>query len=92
MDFEWDPSKAASNERAHDASFVEASTAFGDPLELTILDPAHSHGEYRFLSLGRSENGRLLVVSYTERQQNRIRLISARLATSAEASRYESNT
>jgi uncharacterized protein len=92
MDFEWDPNKAASNERKHGVGFVEASTVFADPLELTISDPTHSEGEYRFLSLGRSQSGRLVVVSYTEREQNRIRLISARLATPAEASRYESNT
>ena len=65
MDFEWDIQKATSNERKHGISFSEASTVFGDPLELTILDPAHSQGEYRFLSLGRSESGKLLVVSYT---------------------------
>ena len=92
MDFEWDLQKASSNERKHGISFTEASTVFGDPLELTISDPAHSQGEYRFLSLGRSESGKLLVVSYTEREQNRIRIISARAATSAEISRYESNT
>jgi uncharacterized DUF497 family protein len=92
MDFEWDPGKAESNERRHGVSFAEALTIFGDPLELMISDPHHSEGEYRFLSLGRSVEGRLLVVSYTEREQNRIRIISARPATPAETSRYESNT
>ncbi len=92
MDFEWDPTKAASNERKHGVSFSEASSVFGDPLELVISDPGHSEGEFRYLSLGRSVEGRLLVVSYTEREQNRIRLISARPATPAETSRYESNT
>ena len=92
MDFEWDPTKAASNERKHGVSFSEASSVFGDPLELVISDPSHSEGEFRSLSLGRSVEGRLLVVSYTEREQNRIRLISARPATPAETSRYESNT
>ena len=92
MDFEWDPAKAESNQRKHGVSFAEAVTMFGDPLELTVSDPDHSEGEYRFLSLGRSLEGRLLVVSYTEREQNRLRIISARPATSAETSRYESNT
>lgn len=46
MDFEWDPEKAASNERKHGLSFVEVSTVFGDPLELTVSDPDHSEGEY----------------------------------------------
>jgi uncharacterized DUF497 family protein len=91
MDFEWDPEKATSNQRKHGVTFAEASTIFGDPLEVTISDPNHAEGEYRFLSLGLSQAGRLLVVSYTEREQNRIRIISARPATAAEVSRYESN-
>ena len=92
MDFEWDPVKAESNERKHGVTFAEAVTIFGDPLELMISDPDHSEGEYRYLSLGRSVEGRLLVVSYTEREQNRLRIISARPATPAETSGYESNT
>ena len=92
MDFEWDPAKAESNERKHGVTFAEATTIFGDPLELMISDPDHSEGEYRYLSLGRSIEGRLLVVSYTEREENRLRIVSARAATPAEASRYESST
>jgi uncharacterized DUF497 family protein len=65
---------------------------FGDPMELTIYDPDHSEGEYCFLSVGRSSNGRLLVVSYTEREENRIRIINARPATVAEMKRYESES
>lgn len=90
MEFEWDLAKSEANERKHGVSFVEASTVFGDPLELTIYDPDHSEGEYRFLSIGRSSSGRLIVVSYTEREQNRIRIINARAATAAERTRYES--
>ena len=59
-------------------------------MELTIHDPDHSEGEHRFLSMGRSSNGRLLVASYTEREENRIRIISARSATTTETKRYES--
>ena len=92
MDFEWDPEKEQSNRRKHDVSFLEASTVFGDPMELTIYDPDHSEGEYRFLSVGRSSSGRLLVVSYTEREENRIRIINTRLATVAEMKRYESES
>ena len=77
MEFEWDTDKAHSNVEKHGFSFAEAMTVFGDPLEVTIPDPDHSEGEARFLSLGRSEQGRLLVVSYTKRE-GRIRLISAR--------------
>ena len=88
MEFEWDGAKAQSNTEKHGISFVEAITVFGDPLEITISDPDHSEGEARFLSLGSSEQGRLLVVSYTERG-GRIRLISAREAVPRERKRYE---
>ena len=89
MDFEWDPAKAESNVEKHGVSFVEAITVFGDPLGVTISDPDHSEPEYRFLSLGRSAEGRLLVVSYTERD-GQIRLISAREAAPKERRKYES--
>jgi hypothetical protein len=88
LEFEWDTAKAQSNMEKHGTSFVEAMTVFGDPLEVTIPDPDHSEGEARFLSLGCSEQGRLLVVAYTERQ-GRIRLISAREAVPGERKRYE---
>lgn len=89
MEFEWDPSKAAANEKKHGISFSEAATVLGDPLELTISDPDHSFGEYRFLSIGRSNAGNLLVVSYTEGEPNEIRIISARKATRQEQRYYE---
>ena len=89
MDFEWDLAKAESNLQKHGVSFAEAMTIFGDSLEVTIPDPDHSEGEYRFLSLGRSGRGRLLVVAYTERE-GRIRLISAREAAPKERRTYES--
>ncbi len=62
---------------------------FGDPLELTIADPDHSVGEFRYLSMGRSSLDRLLVVSYTEREQ-RIRIVGARVASPKERKHYES--
>lgn len=89
MDFEWDQEKAVRNEKKHGITFSEATTVFGDPLELTISDPDHSSGEYRFLSIGRSKSGNLLVVSYTERYQNQIRIISARKAAGHEQKYYE---
>lgn len=89
MDFEWDDSKAQANELKHGVGFDEASTIFGDPLELTISDPDHSIGEFRFLSIGRSIDGNLLLVSYTERHPNKIRIISARPATKREFKHYE---
>jgi uncharacterized protein len=64
-------------------SFDEAVTAFGDPLARIADDPAHSEGEQRFILLGQSDRGRLLVVMFTERREA-IRLIGARTATPRE--------
>jgi uncharacterized protein len=80
--FEWDPTKARLNIKTHGIFFDEASTAFRDPLSNTIEDPLHSEGEERFVLIGKSIRGRLLVVVHTERG-NRIRIISARLATNS---------
>lgn len=89
MEFEWDPDKEQSNVEKHQVDFAEAKTVFNDPLEATIPDPTHSLDENRFLSLGRSETDRLVVVSYTERHGGRIRIISARLASRKERRQYE---
>ena len=88
--FEWDPKKARQNIGAHGVSFDEASTAFRDPLSKTIDDPLHSVGEERFVLIGYSIRGRLLVVVHIERG-DRIRIISARLATRKERLNYEEN-
>ena len=85
---EWDPVKARANLRKHRVRFEEASTVFADPMSITIRDPDHSVGEWRFLDIGLSHSGRLLVVSYTERG-SRIRLISARSASRTERKGYE---
>ena len=89
MEFEWDPDTAAANFTKHGVDFVEASTIFADPLEVTVPDPEHSAGEARFLSLGTSANARLLVVAYTEREGT-LRIIHARVAAPKERSTYES--
>jgi uncharacterized protein len=89
MEFEWDGQKAASNFARHSVTFPEAMTVFGDPLELAIADPDHSEDECRFLSIGLSAEGRLLVDAYTERRA-RIRIISAREVTPRERREYES--
>ena len=91
MDFEWDAEKEKANIAKHGISFSEAMTVFGDPLELTIADPDHSEGEYRYISIGLTATYQLLVVSYTERG-NRIRIISARPAAAQERKQYESGT
>jgi len=88
LTFEWDKKKAASNFRKHGVSFEEAATVFGDRLSLTVLDPDHSRGEERFIVIGLSAFGRLLVVAHTERSDT-IRIISARLATRGEKVSYE---
>ena len=91
MEFEWDSAKADANLKKHGVGFAEASTVFGDSLEVTIPDPAHSVGEARFLSLGLSSANRVLVVAYTERE-GRIRIIHAREAAPQECRSYESGT
>jgi len=88
--FEWDTDKARLNLKKHGLSFDEASTAFRDPLSKTIEDPLHSENEERFVLIGRSIQGRLLVIVHTERGE-RIRIISARLATKRERLGYEEN-
>lgn len=88
LEFKWDPNKAATNLADHEVSFDEAVTAFEDPLSLTIEDPDHSENEERLILLGRSRNNRLLVVVHTGRE-DRIRLISARLASRRERRDYE---
>lgn len=87
MEFEWDERKAAGNLEKHKVSFDEARTVFSDPFSITIDDPEHSADEFRFIDIGSSSDGTILVVSYTER--TRIRLISARKASKAERKMYE---
>jgi len=87
-DFEWDEEKANENKRNHKVDFEEAITVFSDPISLTIEDPDHSIEETRYVNLGRSESGRVLVVNYTERGA-KIRIISSRRASRSERRRYE---
>lgn len=89
MKFTWDANKADTNRRKHGVTFNEATTIFGDPLAGTFPDADHSIGEPRLITVGKSSNGRLLVVSHTE-SSDEIRIISARLATSNERKKYES--
>ena len=88
LTFEWDLRKARSNLAKHGVGFEEASTIFGDPLSLTILDPEHSLSEERYITMGRAFTGKLLVVVHTERGDN-IRIISARRASRRERKFYE---
>jgi uncharacterized DUF497 family protein len=86
--FAWDPRKASTNLRKHGVSFWDAHTAFRDPLSITTPDPEHSAGEDRFLLVGLTRAGRLVVVAFAERRDE-IRLISARVATHRERTAYE---
>ncbi len=88
MEFEWDDDKAESNEHKHGVSFTEAETVFGDPLSLTGYDPDHSDEEDRYITMGTSVDQRLLVVSHTDRG-DRVRIVSARVATRKERRDYE---
>jgi hypothetical protein len=88
LHFEWDSKKAGQNVKKHGVSFEEASTVFGDALSLTIPDPLSSMGEERFLIIGSSYFGKLLVVAHTDKEDT-IRIISARSATSRERKAYE---
>ena len=88
MKFEWDPKKAKRNLAKHGVSFEDAGAVFADPLAGTIPDPLHSGEEARFVTLGHSAAGTLVVVVHAERGE-RSRIISARRATSSERQRYE---
>ena len=88
MEFEWDPEKAAANVRRRRVSFNEAATVLEDPLSTTFPNEAHSEDEMRFVTVGVSQRGRLLVVAHTERNDT-IRIISARRATRREREFYE---
>jgi uncharacterized DUF497 family protein len=91
MEFEWDESKADSNLKKHGVSFPEAATVFGDPLAITFFDPDHSEAEDRFLTIGLSAAGRVVILSHTDRGE-KIRIISAREATRSERKGYEDGT
>ena len=88
MDFEWDIKKAAKNIKKHRVSFKEAATVFSNLLSITYPDPDHSIDEHRFITIGESSRGRLLMVAHTD-QGNSIRIISAREVTRQERQFYE---
>lgn len=86
--FEWHTAKAERNLAKHGISFHDAATVFGDPRALTLADPDHSDDETRSLTLGRTGEGVVLMISHTDRD-GRIRLISARRASRKERGVYE---
>ena len=88
MEFKWDEKKAAANLADHGVSFDEAKTVFDDPLYVDFYDPDHSYDEHRYVIMGESRQGRLLIVSFTEREES-VRLISSREVTLSERKAYE---
>jgi uncharacterized DUF497 family protein len=87
--FEWDIDKAKSNQIKHGISFDEASTVFDDSLARIFDDELHSINEEREIIIGRSISDRLLLVCFSERPKQMIRIISARLPTKKERNDYE---
>jgi uncharacterized DUF497 family protein len=88
VNFEWDPGKARQNRRKHRVSFQEAATVFGDPLAVTYPDPDHSTSEQRFITVGTSSAGQVLIVAHVDRNEN-IRIVSARKTARRERKHYE---
>jgi uncharacterized DUF497 family protein len=92
FNFEWDPKKARANQNTHGVGFDEGATVFTDPMALSIFDPDHSETEERWITLGISEKGRLLVVMHTFRKESEdaitVRIISTRKASKRESQTY----
>ena len=89
--FEWDPRKAAANARKHGIEFSEAIAVFDDPLAKIFPDSWHSENEPREIIIGHLDDRRLCLVVFTEISEDRLRIISARLATPKEQRDYEHN-
>ncbi len=91
MTFEWDARKAAANLKKHRVTFEDAAAVFLDPLAITFRDPDHSPEERREITIGCTMKRRVVFVSHCQRGE-RLRIISARLATRAERKQYEEGT
>jgi uncharacterized DUF497 family protein len=89
LGFEWDPPKAAANEKKHAVRFEEALTVFDDPLARIFVGEWHSAAEFREIIIGHSCGGRLLLVVFAEQPNGALRVISARCATPREQHDYE---
>lgn len=92
IDFDWDAAKAANNVAKHGITFEEAMSVFRDPLALTLFDPDHGAGEERWITLGETAAGNLLVIVHTWAENGpdeaAVRIISARRPTRNEARQY----
>ena len=87
LGFEWDAGKASENFEKHLVSFEEAATVFDDPMFITFIDDEHSIDEERYITIGLSSCGRLLMLAHADRKDH-IRIISARRATKKEEQFY----
>lgn len=92
-DFEWDPEKARQNRQKHGVSFEQGAMVFRDPNAASLYDDEHSGTEDRWITLGISANGGLLVVHHTFQEIDaahvRIRIFSCRRATTQENKQYQ---
>jgi uncharacterized protein len=89
--FEWDPEKDKENRKKHRVAFTDACYVFADKSMLTLFDHEHSEDEDRWITMGQTPDGKLLIVIHTHRQVARtehVRIISARKATKGEATQY----
>ncbi len=90
MRYEWDAVKNKRNFRKHGIWFEEAQTVWADPHSMEYFDPENSHNEDRYIRIGHSIKLNLLVVVFSEfEDQEKIRIISARIATRKESGQYE---
>ena len=96
FNFEWDPQKAKTNISKHKISFSEATSVFKDPMAISIFDEDHSKDEERWITLGISSTGNIIIVNHTFVEQDKnsikIRIFSSRKATKNERSQYEENS
>ncbi len=90
MDIAWDPKKADINLQKHGVSLAEAATVLTDDCALTREDP-DAVGEQRFVSLGMSSTGAMLVLVYTHREPETYRLIASWKASKSQRTQYEKN-
>lgn len=88
MRIEWDAYKAKANLQKHGVAFSEAASIFLDPLAATFPDPDHSMGEHRFITVGYSSLGRLIIVAHAD-SEFAVRIVSARTASARERKRHE---
>ena len=91
MNVTWDEAKNLSNQKKHGVSFEEAETVFYDDDSILFDDPDHSVGEERFLIIGATDTGKFCIVSHCYRDEDVIRIISARKATKYEKQIYWDN-